>query len=504
MKYIGDISEDGTVQAIADGAITDGATVIVNADGTVSKAVESSVSASVGSAISTESAGIRPQTWSLACGSCYDSGSDRFIFCYQDRDNNRYGTAVVATPSASSLSFGTPVVYTSVLGTVGNTPIYDSTNNKVVVIFTASDQAVGYARVGTVDPSDNSIGFGTIAAIAGGSTLMRQLNGCYDSTNSKIVLAFGYTDNQWTTSSVVGTVSGTDISFGTVAAITSANNLTYFNPSLQHDVAANKIFVAYSDSTNSNYGYGAVGTVSGTDISYSTPVVYNQSTQYWGGVVVYDSTNNRTVVLYSDYADAEKGKARVVIISGTTPSYGTEVTFEAGKTGNLAANFNPDFGKIGLGYYDESATRQRSLTGTVNASNNTIAFSEEQITGTERYRMGRMRNVTYIPTISKFIHFRILSSGGVSTYAQYIMVQQAGDITNVTAENFIGIADAAYATGQKATIKTTGSIARNVPGTLTIGQQYFVQTDGSLGTTAATPSVIAGTAIGASELIVKG
>tara|TARA_R110000764_G_scaffold53296_3_gene116025 strand:- start:4509 stop:4862 length:354 start_codon:yes stop_codon:yes gene_type:complete len=81
--------------------------------------------------------------------------------------------------------------------------------------------------------------------------------------------------------------------------------------------------------------------------------------------------------------------------------------------------------------------------------------------------------------------------------------QVSGSVT-LTAENFIGVTDAAYATGQKATIKTTGSIARNISATLTIGQQYFVQTDGSLGTTADDPSVIAGTAIGASELIVKG
>jgi len=39
---------------------------------------------------------------------------------------------------------------------------------------------------------------------------------------------------------------------------------------------------------------------------------------------------------------------------------------------------------------------------------------------------------------------------------------------------------------------------------LTIGQQYFVQTDGTLGTSADDPSVIAGTAIGTSDIIVKG
>ena len=40
------------------------------------------------------------------------------------------------------------------------------------------------------------------------------------------------------------------------------------------------------------------------------------------------------------------------------------------------------------------------------------------------------------------------------------MTVGAGD--NITSENFIGIANAAYADGQKATVKTTGSIARNV------------------------------------------
>ncbi len=38
---------------------------------------------------------------------------------------------------------------------------------------------------------------------------------------------------------------------------------------------------------------------------------------------------------------------------------------------------------------------------------------------------------------------------------------------------------------------------------LTAGQQYFVQTDGTLSETADSPSVFAGTAISATELVVK-
>ena len=39
---------------------------------------------------------------------------------------------------------------------------------------------------------------------------------------------------------------------------------------------------------------------------------------------------------------------------------------------------------------------------------------------------------------------------------------------------------------------------------LTAGQTYYVQNDGTLGTSADSPSVVAGTAISATELIVKG
>ena len=75
--------------------------------------------------------------------------------------------------------------------------------------------------------------------------------------------------------------------------------------------------------------------------------------------------------------------------------------------------------------------------------------------------------------------------------------------TNLTSENFIGIASNGYATGQAATINAKGFIDDNQSG-LTAGQSYYVQTDGTLSTTPADPSVFAGTAVSATKLIVKG
>ena len=54
-----------------------------------------------------------------------------------------------------------------------------------------------------------------------------------------------------------------------------------------------------------------------------------------------------------------------------------------------------------------------------------------------------------------------------------------------------------------AEIDVVGTVNKHQSG-LTAGQTYYVQTDGTLGLTADDPSVVAGTAISATELIVKG
>jgi hypothetical protein len=75
--------------------------------------------------------------------------------------------------------------------------------------------------------------------------------------------------------------------------------------------------------------------------------------------------------------------------------------------------------------------------------------------------------------------------------------------TNLTAENYIGISNGAYSNGDAATVQIVGSVDDAQSG-LTAGESYYVQSDGTLDTTADTPSVFAGTAVSATKLIVKG
>ena len=74
--------------------------------------------------------------------------------------------------------------------------------------------------------------------------------------------------------------------------------------------------------------------------------------------------------------------------------------------------------------------------------------------------------------------------------------------TNLTSENYIGISDGAYTNGQTATVQLIGSVD-DAQSSLTPGQKYYVQGDGTLSTTADSPSVLAGTAVAATKLVIK-
>ena len=133
MRSVGDIALDAEVRAIASGAITDGAPVIVNSDGTVTQVTGSSFSSAVGSEVTFESGATD------MIGMTFDSNAGKVVIFYEDEGNSNYGTAVVGTVDSSdnSISFGTPVVFNSG-ATQRMAETFDSSNNKVVVAFSTS------------------------------------------------------------------------------------------------------------------------------------------------------------------------------------------------------------------------------------------------------------------------------------------------------------------------------------------------------------------------------
>jgi len=70
----------------------------------------------------------------------------------------------------------------------------------------------------------------------------------YDSANGKIVIVWG------TNGAVVGTVSGTSISFGSTTTLAASGVSVDTYLAADYDSANGKIVVIFKNSTNSNYG----------------------------------------------------------------------------------------------------------------------------------------------------------------------------------------------------------------------------------------------------------
>ena len=76
-------------------------------------------------------------------------------------------------------------------------------------------------------------------------------------------------------------------------------------------------------------------------------------------------------------------------------------------------------------------------------------------------------------------------------------------VTNLTATNFIGTTTAAYTDTQTATVTLPSGVSTNQTG-LTPNSVYYVQVDGTLATTADTPSVEMGRALSSTSILLKG
>jgi len=481
VKTIGNVQKDGQVRAVASGALTDGKAVIVNADGTVSVVAETSTS--FGSAAVFESA----STSNIS--SAYDTTNNKIVIAYKDQSNSSYGTAVVATISGTSVSYGTPVVFNS-----GNTRstscTFDSSNEKMVISYIDwSNNERPTSVVGTV--SGTSISFGSEVVIS--SVIAGFMSTVFDSSGNKIIATFRDDSNSGRGRGHVGTVSGTSISY---AVGGEYNSDTTNEPHLVYDSNRERLIVSFVDAGS---GYDTltarVGTLSGNSISWGQNVQIADGCN--GLATAFDSNVNKLFLLYKQTSTSNYPEARL----GTITAGGTDLTFTSATAMSSAADsfdeivFDSSTNSVLIPYKAASGNLGSFRSATTDGTS--ITFSG--VTVFENAQIDTTIAPTYDPDTNKFlISYRDADNSNYGT----AIVGTLGS-TNITSENFIGFSDGAFATTQSAVINTANTIDRNQT-SLTPGQTYFVTSTGALSTTAGSPSVTAGTAISSTELIVKG
>ena len=468
------------ITATASGNLATGQAVVLNANGTVSEI--SGQAESTGSEVVFETA----QSYHIL--PIYDSSNNKVVIVYTDSGDSNHGKAIVGTVSGTSISFGTAVTFNAAT-TYQISGTYDSNANKIVIVYKdVGDSNKTNSIVGTV--SGTSISFGSEATIT--TNVASDTSTTFDSNSNKVVTFYKDTSNSNYGTAAVGTVSGTSISYGSPVVFESAQSSLYQQSSC-FDTSSNKTVVVYTDVGNSSHGTAIVGTVSGTSISFGTAVVFHAAGTA-NSVCAFDTTNNKVVIAYEDTADSEKGKSLVGTVSGTAISYGSEVEFESGGIQEVGMTFDPDAGKAVVVYMDKGNSNYGTYAvGTVSGTSITYETPVVFAAATsERCTAAYDTNSDKV-----VIGFE---DGGNSNYGTSVVLQ----VGSTNFADFVGITNQAINNSASGEVVVEGGVITNASLglTLTPGTTYYVQTDGSLGT--GSTSVTAGKALAATTLLLKG
>ena len=457
--------------------ITSGKPVILETAGTVTQVATVSAS-DVGTPVVFESA----TTQYLSA--TFDSSSNKVVIAYQDYGNSAYGTAVVGTVSGTAISFGTPVVFESA-ETRDISAIFDSNSNKVVIAYEdRGNSNYGTAIVGTV--SGTAISYGTPVVFE--SAESDYISATFDSDSNKVVIAYRVYPTDYG-KAIVGTVSGTAISFGTAVVFESAA-VAYMSATF--DSNENKVVISYQDYGNSSYGTAIVGTVSGTDISFGTAVVFESAGTY-NIAATFDSNSNKAVFAYRDNGNSDYGTGIVGTVSGTAISFGTPVVFETAWVNYVSATFDSDSNKVVIAYADEGNSNygtviQGTVSGTAISYGATVVYESAN---------AQWNSATFDSNSNKVVI--AYADGGNSDYGTGVVYSTS--TTNLTATNFLGIADETISSSASGVIVVQGGTSAKLT-SLTIGSKYYVQNDATITTVSSTVS--AGLAISATSLLLSG
>jgi hypothetical protein len=501
------INASPSFTATAKGAISDGDPVVVNYDGTVSKAGKTADSAGSQNKIADDMEYM---------SSCYDEANNRVVVAYRDSSDGT-GYAVVGSVSGTTLSWGTPVQFTSdSVSTNSQFPLsisYDKTAERVLIVWSNnSNQPTGI--VGSV--SGTSISFGTPSTWS--SNTANFLSSVYVESVNKHLICYQDQTESYYGRGVVATVTGASsntVTFGTITSFQSHNS-RYF--AMDVDPRTGAVCLAYKAQTGT-YGRIQRVTISGTTPSFSGIQTYFSYDQSGGSSttaeyvsVAYNGALDRFGIIFqgggSDgfintvaptVSDGGTLSGSDSVFMNTTQYYGRAREFE---TGNLFWNSviwfktSPHW----MVFYD------RASNGEVRVLDLDLGpgFANEKALLSANYsRFGdsHYQNLVYDPDTDQAILIAQYTSDGHG-YAEVFNP----DRTNV-GKNFVGIADAAYSDGATATIQITGAIDDAQSG-LTPGQAYYLSRSGELVATAENGgrvnSMQVGVAISPTKLLING
>jgi hypothetical protein len=302
--------------------ISSKAPVVVNSDGTIS-------SISVSSAINGAQATFESGAVTSNTSAVYDSNSQKIVVVYRDNDTT-YGTACVGTltgGSTNTIAWATPVVFESADCSQFSL-IYQSTDNQLVVIFSNQYSRL-YAISGEVSGTSTNWSSGGSVQVLGSHGGLNN-GAAFDPGSGKIICAWDRNDNSSgarTVPSLTITVSGT----GTGSSLTMGPGHDIDTGGICRDIhivvdtSVNSPVVFFTKQYDSYKGYAKVLTVSGSNLSSGSEVEVASGKQPLNTGGVYDPVADKIIVAFSDNANSSQGDSVLGTVSGTSITFTTPV-----------------------------------------------------------------------------------------------------------------------------------------------------------------------------------
>ena len=429
--------------------------------------------------------------------STYDTVNNKVVIVYRDDGNSQYGTAIVGTVANDTISFGSEVVFHSA-NTTNISCAFDSVNEKVLIAYRdGGDSYKGKAIVGTV--SGSSISFGSEYEFESGA--IQYTSTVFDSVNGKFVISYRDTGDGNKGKSVVADISGGGISYGAIAEF---NNASTQYISSTYDVVNGKVVVAYQDTSYSNTGMAVVGTVDGTTITFGTEVQFNQNFDDISNTAI-TSINGKVVIVFIDNTNSNQCKAIVGTVSGSSITFGSEVVLNSNQCNYPQVIVDTQSTAIGGGdvinIVEEDSTDNCIKLHVGKLIGSTLSFGSTNVV-TDTYTDNMYLSLVYDPDNIQSVLSYTDELGNVS-WGRSLVLKSNSISANLTSENYIGIAAEAISNGATGKVNIVSGLNSAQTG-LTTAKTHYLLNDGSLSTTSADPVVVAGTAISDTKIIVKG
>jgi len=464
--------------ATASGAIANGDPCCVNQDGTVSAIAQSTTSqASTTPAVIAAESTDYPHI-------AYGNGKVVAVF----RDSNGYFSAIVGESNGSGgVSWGTKTTLVSYSAYYPRIA-YVASVDKFFVLFRNSSQS-------------NRMWYGSITV--SGTTPTWSL-GSWDNANVSYmdicacpeddsVFVVGK-NNNWCRGWIGRIAADGTVSLGSMTTIDSQ---TIYRPSCVWDSSVERVIVAFRTYYVSVAVLQITGTYTFSNLNTSSWSQSGPEGGSYDNIPMASDNKGNLVVCVDKYSPTDTKIVQAVLgSSGITWSSEQLVHTNEAYDAELTYDSNADVFHL---YYEIASSDAFSATYTIGTSSLT-AGSVQTIEANSTFNPFKAAGV-YFPDIFRSVF--VAPDNRDSNKLNGWTFNGAFSSSNLLADNYIGISNAAYSNGATATIQIVGSVDDAQSG-LTPAKKYYVQKDGSLSQTADTPSVVAGTAVAATKLIVKG